>query len=162
VRLVVNDVPTANQVSTLVTPSSVYVFYSTNMGASAEGPGNYGIDHGVHISSVVFDTTPGYVTNGPQSVVRLDVARPSRSGRKYTLGITNVSDADGRPLYPSPTVRGFYLGGDSHGVMVADFDSGGADGDHQALCGGQWRGLSGRPGVEVDQRPRRSGRGGGV
>ncbi|MCX6927270.1 MAG: PA14 domain-containing protein [Verrucomicrobia bacterium] len=88
---------------------SLRVFYSTNMdAATALDASRYHINHGVTVTNAEFEPTVG--TNGPQSVVRLDVQPLLGFFPDYSLAISNVlSAANLLPITPNPTVLSFHL-----------------------------------------------------
>jgi hypothetical protein len=89
--------------------SGFYVFFSTNVDAgSALDVTHYRINHGVIVTNAEFE--PALGTNGPQSVVRLDVKPLMSFFPDYSLTIGSVlSAADLLPMTPNPTVLSFHL-----------------------------------------------------
>ena len=87
----------------------LYVFFSTNMDAgTALDPSRYHINHGIAATNAVF--LPALGTNGPQSVVRLDLNPLLGSFPDYSLTLSNVLGAEALlPLAPNPTVLPFQL-----------------------------------------------------
>ena len=106
--LSVIDVPYALGLSVL-DRIGLYVFFSTNMDAvTTLDPSRYHINHSIAVTHAAFVAALG--TNGPQSVVRLDLDPLLGFFPDYSLTISNVFGAGGLlPITPNPTVLPFQL-----------------------------------------------------
>ncbi|MCX6927264.1 MAG: PA14 domain-containing protein, partial [Verrucomicrobia bacterium] len=95
----------------VVDRSGLYVFFSTNMdAATALDISRYQINHDITVTDAEF--VPALGTNGPQSVVRLDVEPLLGFFSDYSpvLTISNVLDAGNwLPITPNPTMLAFHL-----------------------------------------------------
>jgi hypothetical protein len=94
---------------TALNRSGLYLFFSTNMDATtALDPSRYHVNHDIAVTNAAF--VPALGTNGPQSVVRLDLQPLLGFFPDYSLAISNVLDAGGLlPITPNPTVLPFQL-----------------------------------------------------
>jgi hypothetical protein len=106
--LSVRKAPSALGVSVL-DRRGLYVSFSTNMDAiTALDASRYHLNHGITVTNAAF--VPALGTNGPQSVVRLDVQPLLDFFPDYSLAISNVFGAGGLPsITPNPTVLPFHL-----------------------------------------------------
>jgi hypothetical protein len=87
----------------------LYVSFSTNMDAvTVLDASHYHINHGITVTNAAF--VPALGTNGPQSVVRLDVQPVLGFFPDYSLAISSVLGAGSLlPITPNPTLLPFHL-----------------------------------------------------
>ncbi len=116
--------PQVTFVSSFGNPNAIYVLFNRDVAAaSALAKTNYTVNGGITVTNVAFDSWQA--TNGPQSVVRLDVTPALTEEAVYFVTNRNITGlSDGLVLAPNPTVRSLRHGDDVPGFYVASFNTG--------------------------------------